>query len=127
MDPKDRRVKTHQEEMKSPLNLKSRLDHEEAVSSYAGKYQKLGWVLQAVNPQDGTDLGVDFGEGQVAPAPPSCDPEMQETWWWLCPPRGISPEKCLGIMPFLWQEKLRPTVRVKRRINRGRRVSSRDV
>lgn len=62
MDPQDRRVKIHREEMESLLNLKSKLDHEEAVSSYAEKYQKLGWVLQAVNPQDGTDLGVDFGE-----------------------------------------------------------------
>ena len=56
MDPQDRRVKIHREEMESLLNLKSKLDHEEAVSSYAAKYQKLGWVLQAVNPQDGTDL-----------------------------------------------------------------------
>jgi hypothetical protein len=184
MDPKDRRVRIHQEEMESLLNLKSRLDHEEAVSSYAEKYQKLGWVLQAVNPQDGTDLGVDFGEnpetwinhlwepglsgpeinlgvrtgkrsglmvlevatgpgesilepygpwraectaalgagreqhfyawdpspllgsascratpgirwfgeGQVAPAPPSFDPEMQESWRWLCPPWEKAPQ-----------------------------------
>jgi len=48
MDPQDRRVKIHREEMESLLNLKSRLDHEEAVSSYAAKYQKLGWVLQAL-------------------------------------------------------------------------------
>ena len=62
MDPKDRRVKIHQEEMESLLNLKSRLDYQETVSSYAEKYQQLGWVLQAVNPQDGTDLEVDSGE-----------------------------------------------------------------
>jgi len=184
MDPQDRRVRIHQEEMESLLNLKSRLDYEEAVSSYAEKYQKLGWVLQAVNPQDGTDLGVDFGEnpetwvnrlwgpglsgpainlgvatgkrsglmvlevatgpgalilepygpwraectaalgagreqhfyawdpsplfdpasfrgtpgirwfgeGQVAPAPPSFDPEMQESWRWLCPPWEKAPQ-----------------------------------
>ena len=184
MDPKDRRVRIHQEEMESLLNLKYRLDHEEAVSSYTEKYQKLGWVLQAVNPQDGTDLGVDFGEnpepwvnrlrepglsvpeinlglrtgklsglmvlevatgpgesilephgpwraectaalgagreqhfytwdpsplfdsasfratpgirwfgeGQVAPVPPSFDPEMQESWRWLCPPWEKAPQ-----------------------------------
>ena len=56
MDPQDRRVKIHREEMESLLNLKSKLDHEEAVSSYAEKYQKLGWVLQAVNSQDATVL-----------------------------------------------------------------------
>jgi hypothetical protein len=61
MDPQDRRVKIHREEMESLLNLKSKLDHEEAVSSYAAKYQKLGWVLQALNPQDGTFLTVDAG------------------------------------------------------------------
>ena len=62
MDPKDMRVKIHQGEMESLLNLKSLLDHKETVSSYAEKYQELGWVLQAVNPQDGTDLEVDAGE-----------------------------------------------------------------
>ena len=184
MYPKDRRVRIHQEEMESLLNLKYRLDHEEAVSSYAEKYQKLGWVLQAVNPQNGTDLRVDFGEnpetwvnhlwepglsgpeinlrvrtgkrsglmvlevatgpgesilephgpwraectaalgagreqhfyawdpsplfdsasfrgtpgirwfgeGQVAPLPPSFDPEMQESWRWLCPPWEKAPQ-----------------------------------
>lgn len=61
MDPQDRRVKIHREEMESLLNLKSKLDHEEAVSSYAAKYQQLGWVLQALNPQDGTFLTVDAG------------------------------------------------------------------
>lgn len=48
MDAQDRRVKIHREEMESLLNLKSKLDHEGAVSSYAAKYQKLGWVLQAL-------------------------------------------------------------------------------
>ena len=62
MDSQDRRVKIHREELESLLNLKSKLDHEEAVSSYAEKYQNLGWVLQAVNPQDGTDLEMDSGE-----------------------------------------------------------------
>ena len=52
--PKTRRVKIHREEMESLLNLKSKLDHEEAVSSYAAKYQQLGWVIQALNPEDGT-------------------------------------------------------------------------
>ena len=62
MNPKDRHVKIHQEEMESLLNLKSMVDHKETVSSFAGKYQQLGWVLQAVNPQDGTDLEIDSGE-----------------------------------------------------------------
>ena len=62
MDPQNRSVKIHREEIESLLNLKSKLDHEEAVSSYAAEYQKLGWVLQAMNPQDGADLGVDAGE-----------------------------------------------------------------
>ena len=61
MDLQDRRVKIHREEMESLLNLKSKLDHERAVSSYAAKYQQLGWVLQALNPQDGTYLDVDTG------------------------------------------------------------------
>jgi hypothetical protein len=61
MDLQDRRIKIHREEMESLLNLKSKLDHEEAVSSYAAQYQQLGWVLQALNPQDGTDLEVDAG------------------------------------------------------------------
>ncbi|MDO9531622.1 MAG: bifunctional DNA primase/polymerase [Deltaproteobacteria bacterium] len=72
MDPQDRRVKIHREEMESLLNLKSKLDHEEAVSSYAAKYQKLGWVLQALNPQDGTELEVDTG----------ADPETWVSRWW---------------------------------------------
>ncbi len=62
MNPKDRRVKIHQVEIERLLNLKSLVDHKETVWRYAEKYQKLGWVLQAVNPQDGTDLEVDSGE-----------------------------------------------------------------
>ncbi len=184
MDPKGRSVKIHQEELESLLRLKSILDHKEAVSSYAEKYLKLGWVLQALKAQDGTDLGVNFGEipetwvnrlwepalsgskinlgvrtgrasrlivlevdknggeaildqygpwraeciaalgvgreqhfyawgpsplcdaasfrdtpeirwfgeGQVALLPPSFDPEMGETWQWLCPPWENPPQ-----------------------------------
>ncbi len=62
MNPKDRRVKVHQEEIERLLDLKSLVDHKEKVWGYAEQYQKLGWVLQAVNPQDGTDLEVDSGE-----------------------------------------------------------------
>jgi hypothetical protein len=61
MDPQGRRVKIHREEMESLLNLKSKLDHEEAVSNYAAKYQKLGWELKVLNPREGTDLEVDAG------------------------------------------------------------------
>jgi hypothetical protein len=35
MNYQDRRVRIHREEMESLLNLKSKLDHEEAVSSFA--------------------------------------------------------------------------------------------
>jgi hypothetical protein len=62
MDPKDRRVTIRPEEMESLLNLKFRIDYQETVASYAEKYQQLGWVLQAVNPQEGADLEVDSGE-----------------------------------------------------------------
>ena len=62
MNPKDRRVKVHQEEIERLLDLKSLVDHKETVWGHAEQYQKLGWVLQAVNPQDGTDLEVDSGE-----------------------------------------------------------------
>jgi hypothetical protein len=33
-----------------------------------------------------------FGEGQVVLAPPSFDPEMGETWRWLCPPWDNPPQ-----------------------------------
>ena len=59
MDPKDRRVKIHPEEMESLLNLKFSLDYRGTVSSYAEKYQQLGWVLQDMPPQDGAGLEVD--------------------------------------------------------------------
>jgi hypothetical protein len=61
MDPQDRRVKIHREELESLLNLKSKLDHETTVSSCAANYQKLGWVLQALNPRDGAYLETDAG------------------------------------------------------------------
>jgi hypothetical protein len=61
MDPKSRSVKIHQGEMESLLNLKSILDHKEAVSGYVEKYLKFGWELLALQPQDGVDLEVDFG------------------------------------------------------------------
>ena len=85
MDSKDMHVRICQEEMESLLNLKYRLDHEEAVSSYAEKYQKLGWVLQALDSQDGTDLGVDFGE----------DPETWVNRLWE--PGLSGPEINLGV------------------------------
>jgi hypothetical protein len=59
MEFQDKGVKIHREEMESILYLKSKLDHKDAVSSHAAKYQQLGWALQALNPQDGTDLEVD--------------------------------------------------------------------
>jgi hypothetical protein len=60
MDIKSRRVSIHQEEMETILNLKSVLDHQESLESYAEKYCHLGWSLQAVNAQNGADLEVDF-------------------------------------------------------------------
>jgi hypothetical protein len=33
-----------------------------------------------------------FGEGQVAPAPPSLDPETMEIWRWVCPPWENPPQ-----------------------------------
>ena len=74
MDPKDRRVKIGQEEIERLLNLKSQVDHKETVWRYAEEYQKLGWVLQGVSPQDGTDLEVDFEGG-----PGNLDSSMCET------------------------------------------------
>src|SRR5665647_2432922 len=85
MDPEDRCVKIHREEMESLLNLKDKLDHEEAVSSFAAKYQKLGWVLQALNPQDGAVLEVDAG----------ADPETWVNRLWK--PGLPGPEINLGV------------------------------
>ena len=66
MNCKGMSVKINQKEMESLFNLKSILNHKEAASSYGDKYQELGWVLQAVDPQDGTDLEVDSGENPQA-------------------------------------------------------------
>ena len=85
MDPQNRRVKIHREEMESLLNLKSKLDYEEAVSSYAAKYQQLGWVLQALNPRDGTVLEMDAG----------ADPETWVNRLWE--PGLSGPEINLGV------------------------------
>jgi hypothetical protein len=85
MDPEDRRIKIHREEMESLLNLKDKLDHEEEVSSFAAKYQKLGWVLQALNPQDGAFLTVDAG----------ADPETWVSRLWE--PGLQGPEINLGV------------------------------
>jgi len=52
--------------MESLLNLKSLLEYKETVSIYAAEYQKLGWVLQAMPPRDGSDLQVDFGADPAA-------------------------------------------------------------
>jgi hypothetical protein len=84
MDLQDRRIKIHREEMDSLLNLKSKLDHEEAASSYAAQYQQLGWALQVLNPQDGTDLDADAG----------ADPE---TWVNRGEPGLPGPEINLGV------------------------------
>ena len=80
-----RSVKIHRQEMESLLNLKSKLDHEEAVASCAAEYQKLGWALQALNPQDGSDLGVDAG----------ADPETWANRLWK--PESSGPEINLGV------------------------------
>jgi hypothetical protein len=62
MNLKGRRFRIHQEERERIYNLKSSLDHQEVLASYAEQYQKLGWDLVALKAQDGTDLEVDFGE-----------------------------------------------------------------
>jgi hypothetical protein len=184
MDLKSRRVSIHQEEMETILNLKSAIDYQEALSSYAEKYRNVGWSLEALKAQDGTGSDLDFpahadtwdnrrweaelgetktnlgvrtgkesrllvlevamgdgeaildqygpwraeciaalgdgrqqhfyawdssllfdevplwsipaikwyGEGQVAPLPPSSDPETMEDWRWLCPPWETPPK-----------------------------------
>ena len=85
MQPQVRNVKIHREEMESLLNLKSRLDHEEVVSSHAAEYQKLGWVLQALHPQEGTVLNVDA----------DADPETWVNSLWK--PGLPGPEMNLGV------------------------------
>lgn len=85
MDPQDRRIKIHREEMESILNLKSTLDHVETVSSYVAQYQQLGWALQALNLWDGNDLEVDAG----------ADPEAWVNFGWE--PELPVPEVNLGV------------------------------
>jgi hypothetical protein len=85
MDPQGKSVKIHQEEMECLLNLKSKLDREEAVASYAAKYQQLGWVLQALSPRDGTVLNLDAG----------ADPETWVSRLWE--PGLAGPEINLGV------------------------------
>jgi len=85
MDSPDRRIKIHREEMESILNLKSRLDHEKTVSSYAAKYQQLGWALQPLNPRNGTDPEVDA----------AADPETWANRGWE--PELPGPEMNLGV------------------------------
>jgi len=41
------------------LSLKAKLDQKETASSHVAEYQQLGWVLQALNPRDGTSLPLD--------------------------------------------------------------------
>jgi hypothetical protein len=205
MDCKGMSVKINQKEMESLFNLKSILNHKEAASSYGDKYQELGWVLQAVDPQDGTDLEVDsgenpqawvdrlwepglsastinlgvatgkrsrlmvlevtkgrgesildqygpwraeciaalgarreqhfyawapsplfdsaafldtpeirwFGEGQVVLAPPSLDPEVGETWEWLCPPWEKPPQSPSQSLSNFLQQHLRPELQIR--------------
>ena len=79
MDPNDRSVKINQEEIESLSRLKSLLDHKKAVSSYAEKYQKLGWVLAALDAQDGTDLEVDFGESPAVWIPRLWEPDLMRS------------------------------------------------
>ena len=80
MKLKGSRLRIHQEERQRIYNLRSSLDHREALESYAGQYQKLGWRLVALQAQDGTDLQVDFED-------------RPETWinrWWA---RGLTEPK----------------------------------
>ncbi len=79
MNPKDRRVRIHPEELESIFTLKSLIDHNETVCRYIEEYQKLGWVLQAVNLQDGTDLEVDSGEDSGAWVSRLWEPELSES------------------------------------------------
>jgi hypothetical protein len=185
-----------QEERERIYDLKSSLEHQEVLASYAEQYQKLGWGLVALKAQDGTDpqgdfgerpeiwvnrcwergltepkinlavltgrssrlmalevakgpgaslldqygewragcraaLGTDrelhfyawypssifeslafwtapgfrwFGEGQIAPAPPSFDPEKMENWRWVCPPWENPPQyPSRSLMQFFQQ------------------------
>jgi hypothetical protein len=64
MDLKGRRVIIRPQEMESLLNLKSMLDHQEALASYGEKYQKLGWLLKTGTPREMADLEIDFSTPQ---------------------------------------------------------------
>jgi hypothetical protein len=45
-----------------------------------------------------------FGEGQIAPVPPSFDPETMETWRWVCPPWENPPQyPSRSLMQFFQQ------------------------
>ncbi len=86
MNRKDRVVKIRREEMESILNLKSLVDHKETLWQHAEKYQALGWALQAVNPQDGTNLKMDSGKNL-------------ETWVNRLSKPGLSgPKMSLGVL-----------------------------
>jgi hypothetical protein len=200
MKLKGSRFRIHPEERERIHYLKSNLDHQEVLASYAEQYQKLGWDLVALQAQDGTDPQVDFGErpeicinrwwergltepkinlgvltgrssrlmvlevakrpgaslldqwgewraacraalgtdrelhfyawhpspifesllswttpglrwfgeGQIAPAPPSFDPETMETWRWVCPPWENPPQyPSRSLMQFVQQHRNR--------------------
>jgi len=62
MGSQDRDDRDGRKEIASLSSRKSDLGRKEMVSSYASEYQKLGWVLVALNARDGSDLNVDFGE-----------------------------------------------------------------
>jgi hypothetical protein len=62
MDYKETRERIRQEEIDSRLKMKKITDSEETLLSYVEEYQKLGWQLAALNPENGMELPVDFGE-----------------------------------------------------------------
>jgi hypothetical protein len=72
MNPKDRQVKIHREEIECLLNLKSLVDQKENELRYAAEYQQLGWVLHAVTHQEGTGLEEDSGEDSEGRVRCSC-------------------------------------------------------
>jgi hypothetical protein len=113
MDPQDRRVKIQWEEMESLFNLKSKLNQEGAVSSYAATYQQLGWVLQALNPQDGTFLKVDAGADPKTwvnrwckPGLPAPASDRSGLWRFLGRKRTQSPQPRRAVRtPFSWRKR----------------------
>ena len=52
-----------------------------------------------------------FGEGQVVPVAPSGDPEMRETWEWLCPPWEQPPQCPSRSLSRFFQQHLTPEPR----------------